>query len=216
MSSGVAERMRPERRRALVRVAAREFAQAGFAQASLNRVIRECGLSKSSFYHFVPSKQELFALVVRELGGELLARLAVPEPHELEGEAFWPGIGAIAARLARASGEDESYLAFGRMFYLARAPTDASDAVARALSAVDDWLGRVVEVGRTSGQVRTDLPASLQTRMLVAVLRALDEWTVGHASEIDEPELDAILDAQLAALRRLLAPEPATPPASPA
>jgi len=48
------------------------------------------------------------------------------------------------------------------------------------------------------------------------VLRALDEWTVGHASEIDEPELDAILDAQLAALRRLLAPEPATPPASPA
>ena len=36
---------------------------AGYERASLNRIVKSCGLSKSSFYHFVASKQELFGLV---------------------------------------------------------------------------------------------------------------------------------------------------------
>jgi hypothetical protein len=41
--------MAPDRWDRLLRAAAQEFAQAGYEHASLNRVIRACGMSKSSF-----------------------------------------------------------------------------------------------------------------------------------------------------------------------
>ena len=54
----------PERHRLLFETAAREFAAHGFENASLNAIIRACGLSKSSFYHFFASKEALFDRVV--------------------------------------------------------------------------------------------------------------------------------------------------------
>ena len=56
--------MAPDRWDRLLRAAADEFAQAGYEQASLNRIIRACGMSKSSFYHYVDSKEQLFERVL--------------------------------------------------------------------------------------------------------------------------------------------------------
>lgn len=58
--------MTPQRYRKLLAAAAGEFAAHGFEQASLNTVIRACGMSKSSFYHYFDSKKALFDRVVEE------------------------------------------------------------------------------------------------------------------------------------------------------
>ncbi|MGH3660115.1 MAG: TetR/AcrR family transcriptional regulator, partial [Micromonosporaceae bacterium] len=73
----------PERRRNLLDTAAREFARSGFERASLNRIIRVCGMSKSSFYHYFTSKDALFDAVIAEVGAILVAEFALPAPEDL-------------------------------------------------------------------------------------------------------------------------------------
>jgi AcrR family transcriptional regulator len=60
--------------------ASRRFIAAhGFEQASLNAIIRACGMSKSSFYHYFGSKEALFDRVVEEASAALARDLDAPD-----------------------------------------------------------------------------------------------------------------------------------------
>lgn len=195
------DRMTPERRHRLIRAAAAEFASAGYQGASLNAIIRRCGLSKSSFYYVVPGKRELYDLVIRELSAELAERIRIPRPEELAGPAFWPELAALFDRLLAAAAEDEGSTALGRMIY----GPGPDDAAGTTWTGIEGWIGEVLRVGRESGAVRTDLPPALQRRLVFAVLRAMDEWSL---TEVDPgTDLDALTRAQYDAIRRLLRDE---------
>lgn len=201
------ERMPVERRRQLVRTAAAEFAAAGYDRASLNRIIQACGLSKSSFYHYVSSKEQLFGLVVADLSGTLIDQVDIPSPEEFA-QGFWGTVEQLFDRLMVTLQTDEAYAALGRMFYLTDVPEDADSAVGRALASVESWVQRVLEAGRNAGSVRTDLPVALQAQLLFAVLRALDEWSVRELDSIPPEQLPGIVAAQKGVLRRMLEPTP--------
>ncbi|GAB3765486.1 TetR/AcrR family transcriptional regulator [Microlunatus parietis] len=195
------DRMSPERQRRLIRVAATEFAAAGYQGASLNAIIRRCGLSKSSFYYVVPGKRELYDLVIRELSADLAGRIRIPRPEELAGPAFWPELAALFDRLIAAAAEDEGSTALGRMIY-GPGPDEAAGAT---WTGIEGWIGEALRVGRESGAVRDDLPPALQRRLVFAVLRAMDEWSLTEV----EPgtDLGALARAQYDAIRRLLRDE---------
>ena len=93
--------MAPDRWDRLLRAAADEFAQAGYEQASLNRIIRACGMSKSSFYHYVASKEQLFERVLWAYGPALIDILELPSEEELARD-FWGELDGIVDRLAAA------------------------------------------------------------------------------------------------------------------
>ncbi|THV26541.1 TetR/AcrR family transcriptional regulator [Glycomyces paridis] len=189
----------PERRRDLLATAAEEFAAAGYERASLNRVIKARGMSKSSFYHYFDSKEALFDAVVADLGTGAAAALGTPDPEAFADEGFWDGLAALAGRLAA----DEDLRLLGRLFYLPDAPTGGALAATRA--AVEDWIYRALKAGRAAGAVGDDLPVALQRHLLKAVLWAMDEWSIAHAESMSEDEQRALATAQLEALRRLLA-----------
>ncbi|MGH2366893.1 MAG: TetR/AcrR family transcriptional regulator [Chloroflexota bacterium] len=193
----------PQRRRLLLETAAAEFARAGYERASLNAVIRACGMSKSSFYHHFGAKARLFDTVISEFGSELLRRLDPPAPEVLRGPHFWARIEALVGRLERL-GQEPWTLDLGRLFYLPDAPAGSEGSLARAEAAIQGWLVRTLVVGRECGQVRGDLPASLQADLAMAVLRAMDRWALRHAADADSGTREQILAAQMAALRRLL------------
>jgi AcrR family transcriptional regulator len=198
--------MAPERRRLLLETAAREFARAGYERASLNRIIRSCGMSKSSFYYYLGSKEALFDAVVSEGGAALVAALDVPEPGEFAGGDFWGLVERLLDRLV-AVGQQEPWLTdLGRLFHLADAPTGPGTALGRALAAVDAWLERALAAGRASQAVRDDLPTSLQRQLTFAVLRAMDDWSLRHLEDLDPARRRRLAGAQLDAIRRLLAP----------
>ena len=197
--------MDPGRRRSLLAAAAAEFAQAGYQRASLNRVIGECGMSKSSFYHYFDSKEALFDAVVDECGTALLDALDPPDPADLE-SGFWEAVSDLTGRLAelsQRSGEDRWSVDFGRIFALEDAPPGG--ALDRARGALDTWLTAALAAGRRSGAVRDDLPAALQAHLALVVLRAMDEWTLRHLDTLTAAEIEQVVTAQLDALRRLLA-----------
>jgi AcrR family transcriptional regulator len=197
--------MPPERRRRLVEVAATEFALQGYEHASLNRIIDSCGMSKSSFYYFLPSKAELFDFVVRELVDEVASNITIPEPAEFVGRGFWPRLEEFFSGLVRASQQQDAFLTLGRMFY-SDAPDAATTSVSGTLASVRTWVEGVLRIGRQSGAVRDDLPEALQYGLVFGILRVFDQWTVEHYQDFAPADLRGLADAQFATIRRVLEP----------
>jgi AcrR family transcriptional regulator len=197
--------MPPERQRRLVEVASAEFASEGYEHASLNRIIDSCGMSKSSFYYFLPSKAELFDFVVRELVDEVTTNIRIPDPSEFAGRDFWRRVEDFSSGLVLASQQQEAFLTLGRMFY-SEAPDAAKTSVSGTLASVQTWVEGVLRVGRRSGRVRDDLPEALQYGLVSRILQVFDEWTVEHYQDFAPADLRALTDAQFATIRRVLEP----------
>ncbi len=199
-------RMPEERRQRLISEASREFARAGYEHASLNRIIRACGMSKSSFYHFVESKQALFDLVLDDLRAAVGARIVVPAPEEFDGR-FWTTAERFLQQLNELAQSDESFAALGRMVYSSGVPSDAQAPIQAIFVAAEAWLEAVLDVGRSDGAIRSDIPAALQTRLVISVLRTLDEWAVSQVGVLTAADMRGLVDAQGALLRRMLQPD---------
>jgi len=190
--------------------ASRRFIAAhGFEQASLNAIIRACGMSKSSFYHYFGSKEALFDRVVEEASAALARDLDAPDPETLAGPDFWDRIEAFVAEALAASAKQDWYADLGRIFYLPDLSAERSAALRRVLARVADWLGRVLACGRACGAVRGDLPDSLQAELVFAMLQAMDRWSLRHMHEFDRTAIAELTRRQFGALRRLLEPDAA-------
>jgi len=163
-------------RDALIEATVAEFAEAGYDGASLNRIIRAAGVSKSSFYHAVGSKAELLDAVVDALIADVRARWTPPAPAEFAGDAFWPRVDRVLAELAALSADDRALGLLGRIFYLPA--TGAADARSALLGAVRAWVGEVLRIGAASGAVRTDLAVEALAAAAFGMLRGLDEWAL--------------------------------------
>jgi AcrR family transcriptional regulator len=76
-----------ERRHQLLVTALQTFAEQGYHQASMNDIADAAGVTKPVLYQHFGSKRELFLEVLREVGGELRARVraataGAPSPHQ--------------------------------------------------------------------------------------------------------------------------------------
>lgn len=189
-----------------------EFSAAGFRAASLNAIIQSVGMSKSSFYHVIDSKADLFEQVLASLAERVAERLRPPGPESFAGPAFWDGIDDFVGRFAELAATDADLAGLGRMFYLSDAPdaddpsSDAAGARPALLADVRDWVDAVLAVGRRGGHIAETLPLDLQRHLVFAVVRAMDEWSVAHLAELGPQAVRQLATAQAEALRGLLEP----------
>lgn len=66
----------PEKKReTILRYAREEFARVPYPEASINRIIRQAGIPRGSFYMYFTDKSDLFHHLLRESGGHIEARL---------------------------------------------------------------------------------------------------------------------------------------------
>lgn len=202
MTRGETGVLAPDRRRALLETAAAEFAEAGYERASLNRIIRAQGMSKSSFYHYFDSKEALFNAVIGDIGDALAQALELPEAAELASGDFWGRVTELTGRLTLAGREHPGFTALAKLFYLPDAPASIGETRDR----IDAWIDEALEAGRAAGAVGDELPTSLQRGLVRAVLWAMDEWSVANMDELGEDDLHRLALAQMEAMRRLLAP----------
>ncbi len=73
---------RPERESQIVAVAVEEFAQHGYAGASMAAVAARAGISKPLIYQYFGSKDGLFLACLHSVATPMLARLEVAWEHE--------------------------------------------------------------------------------------------------------------------------------------
>lgn len=200
-------------RDALIEATVAEFADAGYDGASLNRIIRAAGISKSSFYHAVGSKAELLDAVVDSLIADVRARWMPPSPAEFDGPAFWDQVDRVMADLAALSAEDRALGLLGRIFYLPAAA--GADARSALLDTVRAWMGELLRRGAASGVVRDDVPLDALAAAAFGMLRGLDEWVLTTTTPAPGG-LDAAASAPGILLRGMLAPPSTVLRSSPA
>ncbi|RBP66230.1 TetR family transcriptional regulator [Brevibacterium sanguinis] len=195
-------RMAAPKREALIAAAAAEFAAHSFAEASLNRIVTSCRMSKSSFYHVVESKEELLGLVVTELIAEARADWPPPAVEDFAGD-FW----ATAERVWRDAVEVWPRSTALNLLWRIFSAHREHPAVEQAGAVVDAWLTEVLEIGRRSGAVDAECPQELQALGVQSLLRSFDEWSLRQAQ--GPGGIDAAWDSGLVAdqfrlLRRLI------------
>ncbi|GAB3268296.1 hypothetical protein [Arthrobacter pigmenti] len=78
--------------------------------------------------------------------------------------------------------------------------------MSEALTSIGRWLQDVLLAGRRQGQVRDDLPSELQSRLVFAILRTLDQWVAGTASTMSVRESAAYVRTAAETVRRILDP----------
>ncbi|NLL43965.1 MAG: TetR/AcrR family transcriptional regulator [Firmicutes bacterium] len=78
--------LEPERREAIIKAAVEEFAQAPFEQASLTKIVENCGIAKGSMYQYFKDKRDLYLYIV-DLAYEQ-KRAYVAKAFAKEGDIF--------------------------------------------------------------------------------------------------------------------------------
>ena len=98
------DKLDPELRGRILKAAALEFGTHGYADASLNRIVEQAGISKGSMYYYFEDKEDLFSMVLQDLEersadlGKL--PIAAPDRRELlvERQRSLPGLAAHRGR----------------------------------------------------------------------------------------------------------------------
>ena len=200
-------RMPAAKRQALVFAAAEEFASRSFEQASLNRIITSCRMSKSSFYHVIESKESLLSLVVDQLREDAAQDWTPPNPADFASD-FWAAAAQVFDDAVRVWPHSRALALLWRIVHANRA-----DPAVRGLGySYETWIAAVLEVGRSTGVVDSVCPAQLQALTAATLLTAFDEWALRQTDTDIEADggreasgdLESVAAQQFRLLRRLL------------
>lgn len=182
----VAENVRAMTREKLLAAAADEFARAGLDAANINRISLAAGFAKGTVYNYFPSKQALFAEVIREGCARAVA--------EAEDTPDGPTRARLRALLVSDMRWVRRHPAFARILLREALSGDPARAPA-VLEAAAPFLRRTEQVlreGVKRGEVRRDVPVGELALWFVG----LDDLAVSQhfASNGAWPTLDFIPD----------------------
>ena len=146
------------------------FNRQGYDATSVGDIARELGLSKSTIYHHVPSKEHLLAAALDEALDALSGALerAASEPDTAEDRlrhAVEASVQILAAHLPAVT-----------LLLRVRGNSPVElDALARRRR-IDDQLAGLVQAAVDEGALRDDIPAEVISRLLFGTVNSLVEW----------------------------------------
>jgi len=192
-------------RERLLDVAAKELGEHGYAGASLNRILAQAGVSKSSAYHHFSDKADL-AVTVLERYWNVIETDKYFERAVVSAESFWPTLLEMHAHqldLAKDAPWMWSTLRCSRDIMMSMpADNPAIKRIEPMLRALFDLF----EGGRKLGVVRRDLPDSLLTSLMFAFDGAADSWLADHGKTLSRAKLRAIGAALQQMMFTIMAP----------
>ena len=164
----------PLRRRydteSLLEVAVAVFTERGYDGTSMEDLARASGLSKSSLYHHIDSKEQLLRLAVERAVEPLFA--VTREPGAVHGPAI--------ARLEHVVRREVEVLAerlqYVTLLLRVRGNTEVERWALEQRRAFDKIVAALVTQAADEGDVRADLDPAVVTRLLFGMINSLVEW----------------------------------------
>lgn len=170
----------------IINVSLREFAEYGYQQASLNRIIKELGIAKGSLYQYFKNKEGLFLYVFQCF--TLLVKQSVrKEVLAAKETTFFGHVRAILwAGIHFINSHPDYFQIYLRVLFESEVPhREVLIGQVRLFSA--EYFGPLCVEAQQDGQIRKDI----DQQMVVFVLDALlDRFLQGYA----KPYLDGGLD----------------------
>ena len=194
----------PERQAILLDPAEAEFAAKGFAAASLNRILTEAGMSKGQAYHYITDKADLYAAVITRALDRIEASIVAPATLPHDANSFWHAVSNYLGQVTDLLMRDERLGALARGIYDG---PETQAALAAPFARLRASLDRVIATGQSVGAMRTDLPHSLFTGLLLAVARETDRWFARHARDLTPDEAQKVNAQALEVIRAMAEPQ---------
>lgn len=166
-----------ERQVQLLDPAEHEFAEHGYEQASINRILKQAGMSKGQAYHYIAGKADLYYAVMARAMARLTTQLNPQAVMEAEPDQFWEALSVLFARVSTCLSQDERLAALARRCY------DSPQSIAALKPLWDglfEQLEQLLRRGQVIGVIRQDLPLSLLAPMVFAMAREADQWFALH------------------------------------
>ncbi|MBS2016279.1 MAG: TetR/AcrR family transcriptional regulator [Deltaproteobacteria bacterium] len=189
------EKLEPERRAAILGVAAEEFAVHGYEASSYNRIIERSGLSKGAIYYYFDDKEDLYATVLRDA----MQRLVI-ESGDVgstnDPEAFWAEFEVWYVRSLQRFQAEPHAVGLARSLVKALSRGAATGVLADLRAFARGFMVAFVQHGQAVGAIRSDLPDDLILAVLTALEEAIDLWLgdrIGTMTEAEMHETAAML-----------------------
>jgi AcrR family transcriptional regulator len=194
-----------ERRLHILDTAARVFATHGFADASINAILEQAGVSKGAAYYYFDDKQDLFLTVVQHFTRELV-HLDELDIASLTRQTYWPTLLEFYRQpLLRARHRPWAVGVLRAADELQRgAPT--AGPLGAFVAEMLEFARAVFTRGRQIGLVRADLPEELLMAWIRGLDDANDRWVLEHWDELDEHALSDAAARFIDGLHRLIGP----------
>jgi len=207
MSKKRFDNLDPERQARLFESAADEFSEHGFEGASLNRILKRSGMSKSSLYYYFEDKSDLFVSMTERSVSYVLRQIGGFDVQQLTAENFWDEIERHVRRALTLLNSNAWYVKLGRMVLRLRGQPKGLERTSRLYEAAERFTGSILARGQELGVVRTDLPPSLLISATMGLGEAIDTWMLLHWEEMTAEERLEQVTINLNLVRRLCEPE---------
>jgi AcrR family transcriptional regulator len=200
------DKLSQERRERVLDVAAQEFADYGFEDASINRILENAKMSKGAAYYYFEDKADLFATTVQYCVQRLELIDRELDTTTLTAENFWPIFSELHRRPLLRSFEQPW------LFGAIRAAGNLSPAtlerklLAILASQIKMWAINIMKRGQQLGTIRTDLPDELIFGWLEALDDASDRWLLVYWQELDRAAIAQYSDQTVEAMKRAVSP----------
>jgi AcrR family transcriptional regulator len=200
------EKLEPERLRAILTVAAEEFAEHGYEAASYNRIIERSGLSKGALYYYFVDKEDLYATVLRDAMQRLVMD-AGDMASATDAEGFWRQYEACYVTSLHRFQLEPSAIGLARSLVKALSRGAATGALAELREMSRGWVGGFIAQGQELGAIRTDLPPDLLIQLVMSVEEAIDLWLGERVGKMSPAEIDRTAAMLTRLYRRVTGPE---------
>lgn len=181
-----------EKRKRVLAEATREFADHGFHQASVNRIVGRLGIAKGSLFKYFGNKEGLFEYLFSHSVAEFKRPLKAIRDNG-SGDFFKRMEQTLLAGAAFVDAHPNIYRIYLKMLFNERFPL-RERFLGEIRRANAKFLRRLIENGKADG----DLPDALDTENAVFILHStMDRFLQGHAV----PSLDQGMPASTRTLQ---------------
>lgn len=196
------------KQRELLDAAATELAENGYEGASIASVVERAGASKSAVYYYFEDKEDLFQTVLERSIQEAMATVGDHDPADIESD-FWGTLRRKKRAILEHFAGRPVEQAIWRLAMSVRTKSHPHPACIGAMhnEVRRRWI-TVLETGRRTGAVRTDLDLELAVNLLLAVDGVLQQNFILEIKTFNAEDLDAQVERTVDLIERLLRPQP--------
>lgn len=184
--------------------AEQEFATKGFADASLNRILSQAGMSKGQAYYYIADKADLYGAVLESAYQRLVCKLSFNFGHPENAEQYWQQVAELFGRVGLVLFQDQILAALAIRVY----DSDITRTIAQQLP-FRTAFDALIEQGQQLGAVRSDLPNDLLRDMLFAMALEVDRWFGANWAEL-RSDIYLDLNTRIIGLFRSVAQPPSS------
>ena len=181
----------------LLEVAVAVFNERGYDGTSMEDLARAAGITKSSIYHHVKSKEELLERGVNRALDALTASL--DELERLEPASALDRVEQAVFRAVQILVEELPYVT---LLLRVRGNTEAERAALSRRREIDRRLAELVERAAADGTLRDDIDPHLASRLVFGMVNSVAEWfRPGHGPSSSDDVAAAVMHLVFDGLR---------------